>query len=325
MKTKFLAFLIFFFILLIILFATFVGPTLITFKSLRTDKIIKYIYFNMRVPRVLLGFFTGIILSVSGLVFQTLFRNPLVSPFTLGISSAASAGVFLSIKIGVLGFSLLFFTSGQIFAILFSVFSIFMVYFISAKRGEMDLNTALLAGISLNFLFSAFILILHFLSTPEESFTYFKWIFGSLETSGYSDVIVFLLLSIVLIGVFIVLSRELDLFSVSEEIALSKGVEVRKIKFISFVLISLVVSISVSFTGPIAFVGLMVPHIAKAFKKFKHQELILITAILGGIMVVLADAISRTIVAPAEIPIGIIMTIFGVPFMIYLINSGKNF
>ncbi len=324
MKTKLLIIFVFFFIIAVILFSSFVGPTLITLKSLRTDRTINYIFFNMRIPRVLLGFFTGIILSVSGLVFQSLFRNPLVSPFTLGISSAASAGVFLSIKIGVLGFYILFFTSGQIFAVLFSLFSIFLVYFISVKRGEMDLNTALLAGISLNFLFSAFILILHFLSTPEESFTYFKWIFGSLETSGYSDVIIFLILSIILVFFFLLISKELDLFSVSEEVALSKGVNVRKVKLFSFVLISLVVSTSVSFTGPIAFVGLMVPHIAKAFKRFKHQELIIIAAILGGVMIVLADAIARTIVAPAEIPIGIIMTIFGVPFMIYLINSKKR-
>ncbi len=311
------------FTIIILLFSSFIGPTQISLKEINTDRTLKYIYFNIRIPRVLLGFFTGIILSVAGLIFQTLFKNPLVSPFTLGISSSASSGVFLAIKLGLGGFFLGIFSQSQLFATGFSIISIFLVFYISVKRGDMNFNTALLAGISLNFLFSSLILILHFLSTPEESFEYFKWLFGSLETDGYSAVLLLFILSLLLVGVFFILGRELDLIAISEEMAISKGVEVKKIKIFSFIFISTVVAILVSFTGPIAFIGLIVPHMAKAFRVYRHRELVFITLFFGGIIIVISDAIARSLVSPAEIPIGIITTLFGVPFMIYLINSKR--
>ena len=303
----------------IISLAPFFFSTKISLKELYSDKTINYIFFNLRIPRVLTGFFAGIIFSLSGLIFQTLFRNPLVSPFTLGISSGASSGIFIALKLGITGIFLSVFSLSQLFAIVFSILTIYIVYFIARKRGEIELKTALLAGISLNFLFSSLILILHFLSTPEESFEYFKWIFGSVETSGYNSVIFFMILSLLLILLSLFFSKEFDLFSLSEEIAVSKGVNVKQLKTIFFFFTSIIIAFTVSFTGPIAFVGLIVPHMAKSFGGKTHKELIIYSSLLGGIIIVLSDALSRVTVAPAEIPIGIITTLFGVPFMIYLI------
>ncbi len=310
--------------LFIIIIAPFLGAVKITLKKLSEDTVLRVIFFHLRIPRVILGFLAGGILSISGLILQSIFRNPLVSPYTLGISSAASAGVFLSIKLGIFFSLFSIISSYNIFSILFSLSSIIFLYYLSKRRGDFDLKTALLAGISLNFLFSSFIMILHFISSPQESFEIFKWIFGTLETEGYSIVIIFAFLFIILSGLSFYYRRELDLFSLSEELALSKGVEVEKFKIYIFIILSIIIAITVSYTGPIAFIGLIIPHIAKKLVEGRHSLLIPLSGYLGGILLVLSDIFSRTLVQPAEIPIGIITTLFGVPFFIYLVWKSRD-
>ena len=136
---------------------------------------------------------------------------------------------------------------------------------------------------------------------------------------------VFLSLFIIILALSFFFRRELDLFSLSEEIALSKGVEVEKFKIMIFLILSVIIALVVSYTGPIGFVGLIVPHIAKKLIKGKHSILIPVSAYLGGTLLVLSDIFSRIIVPPAEIPIGIITTLFGVPFFIYLVWKNKNY
>jgi iron complex transport system permease protein len=307
----------------VILIAPFLGAVKITLKGLTDNNTLRIIFFNLRVPRVFLSFFAGAMLSVSGLILQSVFRNPLVSPYTLGVSSAASAGVFFSIKTGIFFSFFSILTSYNIFSIIFSLFSVFFLYFLSKISGDFNLKTALLAGISLNFLFSSFIMILHFISSPQESFEIFKWIFGSLETEGYSIVIIFLFLFIILFALSFYYRRELDLFSLSEEIALSKGVDVEKFKISVFLLLSIIIAIIVSYTGPIGFIGLIIPHIAKKLGGGKHSVIVPLSAYLGGFLLVFSDIFSRIVVPPAEIPVGIITTLFGVPFFIYLIWKNR--
>lgn len=278
------------------------------------------IFWSLRVPRVLLGFLAGAVLAIGGMAFQALFRNPLATPFTLGVSSGGALGATLAIRFG-LGFAVLGLPAVSVLAFVGSLAAIGLVYGLARARPGASTATLLLAGVAVNFTFSSLILLVHYTSDAAASFNILRWLMGRLETTG-PDTALGLLPILVVCG-FIVLSlhRELNLMSVDEELAVSRGVDVRRYRRVLFLAVSLMCGAVVAVTGPIGFVGMMAPHVCRLVIGADHRWLGPAALLTGGAFLVFCDAISRVLAAPAELPVGIITALLGGPFFLWLLLS----
>lgn len=308
-------------IMIVLILSAFVGKVDIHLQNIFTvDSIDSTIFFQLRLPRVLLAFLAGGILALSGLIFQTLFRNPLTTPFTLGISGGATLGAAVAIIFGYrsafLGFSAISF-----FAFLGALLTIALIYYFSKKLTSTTDHRLILVGIALSFFFSSLLLILYYLSDFEESYLIMRFTMGALDTVGYSDTIPLLFGTLLIIGIAYYYKQELKLLSISYEFAYLRGVNVDKMMLAMFVIISLAVGILVSITGPIGFVGLIIPHIIKLVFKQSADRLLFITFISGGLFLVLCDTLSRALPTVSEIPVGIITSLIGGLIFIYILVS----
>ena len=277
------------------------------------------IFWTMRVPRILIAYLAGAGLALSGMAFQSMFRNPLATPFTLGVSAGASLGAAIFIKFGLI-FSFLGTIGIGLFSFTGAIASIFFVYGLTKIKKGLSTSTMLLAGVAVNFFFSSLILFMQYLSDFTQSFRIIRWLMGELGTVGYDSVLN--LFPFVAIGCALVLylSNELNLLAVSEDIAASRGTDVDRTKTVLFFATSLMVGGIVSLCGPIGFVGMMAPHICRLFIGADHKYLAPATLFFGGMFLTLCDTLARTIIAPAEIPVGIITSILGGPFFIWLLT-----
>ncbi|MBN1294057.1 MAG: iron ABC transporter permease [Candidatus Latescibacteria bacterium] len=288
-----------------------------------SDTIKADIFWKIRIPRVLMAFLSGAALALSGMTFQALFRNPLATPFTLGVSSGAAFGATIYVKSGLI--ISLFGISGQsVSAFIGALLAITMVYGLTCARRGFSTATMLLAGVAVSFFFSSFILFIQYMSDFTNSFRILRWLMGGLETVGFGSVLT--LLPFMMIGSSIVLffNRELNLMSVGEDIAKSRGVNVKSIKTILFFATSLMVGGVVSQCGPIGFVGMMSPHICRLLIGYDHHYLTPATLLFGGLFLTLCDIFSRILIAPAEIPVGVITALLGGPFFLWLLISGSS-
>ncbi len=270
------------------------------------------IFYDIRIPKVLLAFFVGAGLSINGAVFQTLFRNDLATPYILGVASAAAFGAAIGIQIGIDNQMLL--SALAFLAALSATIIVFMLGRISKRPGGL-----LLAGIALNFFFASLILLMQYLANFTVSFEIIRWMMGDLSIIGYgklSLIIPSVLLSSVVIYRFY---DELNLFIAGEEFAKIHGVNVKQIKAALFFLTSLSTAIIVSVAGPIGFVGMMVPHIIKMTIGRDHKFMLIGTFFFGGLFLAVSNEVGRIIVSPAQIPVGIITSILGGPFFIWLL------
>ncbi len=280
------------------------------------------IFWSIRVPRVIIAFLSGSALALSGMAFQALFRNALATPFTLGVASGASLGaasyIWLGLNITLAG------VSGQtLFAFLGAALSISLVYSLTRLKQGFSTSTMLLAGIAINFFFSSIILFTQYFSNFTDSTRILRWLMGGLEVVGYESVA--RLLPFVVSGCAIVfyLIRELNLLTISEEIAISRGVNAKQTKVILFIATSLMVGGVVALCGPIGFVGMMAPHICRLIFGAEHSRLAPATMLFGGLFLTICDTFARTIIAPAEMPVGIITALLGGPFFIWLLISNR--
>ena len=278
------------------------------------------IFFQLRLPRLILAFLAGGILALSGLLFQTLFRNPLTTPFTLGISGGATLGAAVAIIFGFQGYFLGFSTI-SFFAFIGALLTVLLIYYFSKKLHSTTDHKLILVGIALSFFYSALLLILYYLSNFEESYLIMRFTMGALDTVGYSDTVPLLLAAFLIIGVAAVFKEELKLLSISYEFAYLKGVDVQKVMLSMFVIISLSVGLLVSITGPIGFVGLIIPHIIKLVYKQSAHRLFVISFMAGGIFLVACDTLSRTLPTLSEVPVGIITSLIGGLIFIYILVS----
>jgi iron complex transport system permease protein len=307
-------------------FAPFIGMETIPFKTLLNpaiDHIKTDILWKIRIPRVIIAFSAGAALAVSGMAFQALFRNPLATPFTLGVSSGAAFGAALYVKFGIF-FSILGIAGQSIAAFIGALVSITIVYgFTKLKRG-FSTATMLLAGVAVNFFFSSAILFIQYMSDFTHSFRIIRWLMGGFEIVGYDPV--FQVMPFILIGsaVIFLLTNELNLMTLGEDLAISRGVNVKKIKGALFLATSLMVGVVVSVCGPIGFIGMMVPHISRLLVGAEHRYLSPVTFIFGGAFLVFCDTLSRTLIAPAEIPVGVITSFLGGPFFLWLLLGGSS-
>jgi len=281
------------------------------------------IFWKIRIPRVLLAFLTGSALAVSGMTFQALFRNPLATPFTLGVSSGAAFGAAVYVKAGIL-ISLPFISGQSVSSFLGALMAISVVYGLTRARKGFSTATMLLAGVAVSFFFSSLILFIQYMSDFTHSFRIIRWLMGGLETVGYRPVITVLPFVVIGNAVIFYFTRELNLMTLGEDIAKSRGVDVGTVKKALFFATSLMIGGVVSQCGPIGFVGMMSPHICRMIIGHDHHYLTPVTFLFGGMFLTLCDILSRTLIVPAEIPVGVITALLGGPFFLWLLLGGSS-
>ncbi len=281
------------------------------------------IFYELRLPRVLFAFFAGLILSLSGLLFQTLFRNALMTPYTLGISSGAVLGAGIAIKLELV--TLIFGLSAvSLFGFVGALLSVFLLLYLAQFLKSAPHTSLLLLGIALSLFYSSALMIVFYLGSPIQNDMLLRFTMGSLSIIGYSEP-----LTIAIIGIFLWLGIyiyrfELQLLSISDEGAKLKGVDTKKVSFILLIIASFAIGSLVSISGPIGFIGLIVPHIIAKLYPSSIKERIGKTALFGGLFLVMCDTLTRIIQTQSELPIGIVTALIGGPFFIYLIISKSS-
>ncbi|MDD5135210.1 MAG: iron ABC transporter permease [Phycisphaerae bacterium] len=327
MKKKSLIILIVLFALLVLAITPFVGLTKIPFSVLKnssTDNVEARIFYSLRIPRVFTAFLAGAALACCGVALQAMFRNPLATPFTLGISGGAAFGAAVYV---IFAAAIPIYLGSVIFSFAGSLAAVLGVYGLTKIKKGFSIGTMLLAGITVNFFFSSLILFLQYISDFTQSFRIIHWLMGSMSITGYSTPITMFVLTTIGSIIIITQSTKLNLISISDEIAATRGVNIRVTRKILFLATSVMVAAVVAFCGPIGFVGLMAPHICRLLVGPDHKILTPASILFGGAFLVLCDTIAKTIIAPAEIPVGVITALLGGPFFLWLLigsSSEKN-
>ncbi|HEY4573303.1 MAG TPA: iron ABC transporter permease [Thermoanaerobaculia bacterium] len=284
---------------------------------LRGDPTVAAIFWQIRLPRILLALLGGAALAVSGLGFQTLFRNALAEPYTLGISSGAALGAVLALRLQGGSFLGLPVVAAASFAGALSATA--LIVGLALRRQGIQTSTLLLAGVAVSLSCSAIILFLQYLSDSTQTFRMVRWMMGGLSVVGYTEVL--WLLPWVLGGsaALFALRWELNLLLTGEELAASRGVDLARLRRLVLLATSLMIGALVAVAGPIGFVGLIVPHMLR--RLVGHDHLFLVPACLlgGGAFLTLCDAVGRTVMAPAELPVGILTALLGGPFFLWLL------
>ncbi|MCA9400408.1 MAG: iron ABC transporter permease [Candidatus Omnitrophica bacterium] len=280
------------------------------------------IFWQLRLPRVLLAFFVGGLLSLSGMVFQAVFRNPLVSPFTLGVSAGASFGAAVYFFMG-LSFSLLGFSGVMAFAFAGSLISILIVWILANTARQQTINHMLLAGVVVSFFFLSLILFIQYFSPHMDKVRISHWLMGRLVIFGYEPLYGLSLTFLISVLVVRMFADELNILATGEEMALSRGISVKKIVSILFFMVSLTVGHLVSICGPIAFIGIIVPHICRLMFGGNHRTLLWAVLLFGGTFLIVCDFIARVCIAPSEVPVGIITALIGGPFFLWLMRGQR--
>ncbi|HDP94690.1 MAG TPA: iron ABC transporter permease [Candidatus Aminicenantes bacterium] len=276
------------------------------------------IFWQIRLPRVLLGWVAGAGLAAAGMVFQAIFRNSLATPYTLGVSAGASLGAALGMRLG-LGGLLLGFSVMNLSAMAGALIAIGLVYGLTRLRRECSTATMLLAGVAVNFLFASLILLIQYSADFYDTFRILRWLMGGLEMVGFSAPLRALIVVAPVALVLALMSFELNLLTIGEELAISRGMAVARVRSVLFFLVSLMVGVVVSICGPIGFVGLMCPHICRLIVGADHRRLLPATLLFGGAFLVVCDTAARTLFAPTELPVGIFTSLLGGPFFLWLL------
>ena len=277
---------------------------------------------DLRLARVVLGSVAGFLLAICGTVMQAITENKMSSPFTTGISSAASMGAALSI---------LFFTGKYVyfdlitifFAFSFGIICSFLVYGISNVKG-MNKSTLILTGIAFNYLFSSGNAALQFIANEDVLSSIVNWTFGNLSGVSWNKILILFLILFIFFPYFFINRYSYNLLLTGEDSAISLGVNVKKFRFISGIIITLITSAVVSFIGIIAFVGIIAPHISRMLIGDDHKYSLILSGIIGAFLVVFSDYIGRNLLSPIIIPIGIVISFVGIPIFIYLIINSKR-
>ena len=293
------------------------GPARVT-ESDPTSVII----FQVRLPRVLLAFFVGGSLASVGVALQALLRNPLADPFVIGISSGAALGAAVALLFGV-GLSVWSLSTLPVCAFVGALASLLIVYRISATHLGFSIYTLLLAGVVLNAIFSALIMFLTSVADPNRAFGMYAWLMGSLTGPDYATLgILGLYLGIGLV-LLATQAHSLNLLTLGEEAARSLGVEVERVKKMIFLAAALLTGAVVAFSGLIGFVGLIVPHAVRLALSADHRLLLPIAGLAGGIFLMIADTLARTLLSPSEIPVGVVTALVGGPVFLYLLMNHR--
>lgn len=283
------------------------------------DNVDAQVFYISRLPRVVAAALVGIGLSLSGVVFQALLRNPLASSDTLGVAAGATLGAILAITfhadVALFGISAV-----PLASFAGSIGALGIVYGLStARRRGTSSTMLLLAGIAVAALLAAVGRFVQYLADFTETFRTMQWLMGSLDVAGYAPIVAALVpMTIAGVG-FATLPRVLDLISMGEEAAEARGVDVERAERIALVSASMSTGAAVSLGGPVLFVGIIVPHLVRLIVGADHRLVLPASALFGASFLVVSDLIARTIFAPVELPVGIITAMVGGPFFLWLL------
>jgi len=276
------------------------------------------IFWQIRLPRVLLGWIAGAGLAAAGMVFQAIFRNALATPFTLGVSAGASLGAALGLRLG-LGGLLLGFSGMNLGAMAGALLAIALVYGLTSLRRRCTTATMLLAGVAVNFLFASLILLIQYSADFYDTFRILRWLMGGLQMVGFQAPLRAMVAVVPVVVVLAALAAELNLLTLGEELAASRGMAVARVRTVLFIVVSLMVGVVVSICGPVGFVGLMCPHICRLIVGADHRRLLPASILFGGAFLVACDTAARTFFSPTELPVGIFTSLLGGPFFLWLL------
>ncbi|MGB5793281.1 FecCD family ABC transporter permease [Poseidonibacter sp.] len=310
-----LALYIFSFIILAI--SPFLGEISLNLNELFDSGTITYkVFWDLRVSRVFLAFLVGGILALSGLIFQIIFKNALITPYTLGIASGTT--LFTAVSIVFFPAMILSISSA-----LGSLVTITILYFISKSINKnqvaVSTNSILLIGIALSYFYSSALMLVFYLSNLEQNYSIVRFTLGSLDTVGFQSSIIVFLVSLVMYFTIYSNRAKIKLLLISNDTAFLKGLNVHKLNLILLIVISLSVGVCISFVGPIGFIGLVVPHIIKLIYKKSADKLIFPVFFFGGIFLVVSDLIARNLNTASALPIGVVTAFIGAPFFVYLL------
>lgn len=327
-------------ILIILIIASYIsifsGIANISFKRVLTTYITKInfeniealskremiIFLNLRLSRVFLAIITGFALAICGTIMQSITENKMSSPFTTGISSAASMGAAFAILYVIENFNYSNYVI-VLFAFFFSLICSILVYSLSLIKG-MSKGILILVGIAFNYLFSAGNAGLQFIANDEALSSIVNWTFGNLSGISWEKTLIIAGVLFLVFPYFYYNSYSYNSLIIGEDSAISLGVNVKKLRIVSGFLITLLTSTVISFIGVVAFVGIIAPHIARILIGNNHRHNLFLSGLVGAILMVVADYIGRTLVSPVIIPVGIVISFVGIPIFIYLIINSKR-
>lgn len=277
------------------------------------------IFWQLRLPRVLLSVVVGAVLSVCGAAYQSIFRNPLTDPYVLGVSSGASLGAAVAILVGLEAY--LWGVGGC--ALVAALLTVLLIYKIASIGNRMHTTTLLLTGVCLTLLISAVISFLMVLNHEKMDSIIF-WTMGSFGSATWTDVAIVAPVAVVGIGVVLYYSRDLNLLLAGSEAARSMGVEVERVKRSLLLFTTLMVAFAVSACGVIGFVGLIVPHAVRLVVGPDNRRVVPYSIVCGALFVLVCDTLARTMLRPSELPVGSLTSIVGAPLFIYLLYRNKK-
>ncbi|MDH4082341.1 MAG: iron ABC transporter permease [Nitrospira sp.] len=278
---------------------------------------------QVRLPRVLLGFLVGCSLASVGVALQALLRNPLADPYVLGVSSGAALGAAVGVLLGV-GTTFLAAAALPACGFAGALMALVVVYRMATDYDRLPIHSLLLAGVILNAIFTALIMFITSIMDPNRAYGMMAWLMGAITAPTYGHL---LGLSVYLgIGLFLLLSqmRVLNVLALGEDSARALGIDTERTKRVLFVLAALITGAVVSISGMIGFIGMVVPHAVRLIVGADHRLLLPASALVGGTFLMGADTVARTLLSPAEIPVGIITALTGGPFFIYLLLWRKD-
>jgi iron complex transport system permease protein len=281
------------------------------------------ILLQVRLPRIVLAFLVGGSLAAVGTALQALLRNPLADPYVLGISSGAALGGALAVLLG-LGATIFAISAISLCAFAGGLVSIVLIYRIARVYEHLPVHTLLLAGVILNAIFSALIMFVTSIMDPNRTFGMMAWLMGTLVGPTLPTLAVLAMYLTIGAVVLFMQARPLNLLTLGEETARSLGVEVERVKKVVFFTSALLTGAAVSVSGMIGFVGMVVPHAVRMVVGPDHRLVLPAAALIGGMFLVIADTVARTVMAPSEIPVGVVTALVGGPVFIYLLMSGKG-
>lgn len=282
------------------------------------------IVWEFRLPRALLGLIVGASLAVAGAVLQAVVRNPLADPFVLGVSSGASVAAVASLT---LAGGMLTAVSAPIAAFVGALATTVIVFFLAQRRGAVTPSRLILAGVAMSYLLSAVTsyLVLRASGPGQGVSEVLSWLSGSLAAATWSDLGVPALTVVSATAVLLLLARILNAFLIGDETATSIGVDVGRVRLMLFLITSLLVGTVVAVSGAIGFVGLVVPHAVRGVVGSDHRSVLPVSALAGGVLLVFVDMLARLVLAPAELPVGLLTAVVGAPFFLWLLRrSGRS-
>jgi iron complex transport system permease protein len=283
------------------------------------DNVDAQIFFIARLPRVLAAALVGSSLACAGAVFQALLRNPLATPDTLGVSSGAALGATLAItfnvNVGVAGMPAI-----PLASLTGSIAALAIVYVLAtARRRGLSTMVLLLSGVTMGAFFSALILFTHFLADYGEALRSVRWLMGVMDVGGYEPLLGVMPFMVVAGALFATLPRSLDLISLGTDAAAARGVDVPRAERTALVGASLATGAAVSISGPVAFVGLIVPHVVRLLVGSDHRLVLPASALFGAAFLIGCDLVARTFFGTVEVPVGIVTALIGGPFFLWLL------